>query len=88
MLDRIAKADMVYALQNGGGFGEMQQLIGAGFLPDDAQSADSTGYKYSVTVSPDKKSWSAKAVPAVYGKSGKLTFTVSHRVGEPERAKR
>jgi hypothetical protein len=76
MLDRISKAEMVYALQNGGMFGEMQQLVGAGFLPADAQTADSTGYKYSVDISGDKKSWSAKAVPAVYGKTGKLTFSV------------
>ena len=76
MLDRVSKAEMVYALQNGGMFGEMHQLVSAGLLPDDAQTADSTGYKYSVTVSDDKKSWSAKAVPAIYGKTGKLTFSV------------
>jgi hypothetical protein len=76
MLDRISKAEMVYALQNNSLYGEMPQLVAAGYLPDDAQSADSTGYKYSVTLSADKKSYSAKAEPAVYGKSGKLTFSV------------
>ena len=76
MLDRIAKAEMVYALQNGNTYGEIPQLVAAGFLPDDAQSTASTGYKYGVTVSADKKSWSAKAIPAVYGKTGKLTFSV------------
>jgi hypothetical protein len=76
MLDRISKAEMVYALQNSGMFGEMPQLVSAGLLPDDAQTADSTGYKYSVNLSADKKSWSAKAAPAIYGKTGKLTFSV------------
>src|SRR3954453_1434426 len=55
MLDRISKAEMVYALQNGSLYGEMKQLVDAGFLPEDAQTADSTGYKYSVQLSADKK---------------------------------
>jgi hypothetical protein len=76
MLNRISKAEMVYALQNNNSYGEMPQLVAAGFLPDDAQSTDSTGYKYSVSVAADKKSYSAKAEPAVYGKTGKLTFSV------------
>ena len=77
MLDRISKAEMVYALQNSGAYGEMPQLVAAGLLPEDAQTADSTGYKYSVSLAPDKKSYSTKAEPAVYGKTGKLTFTVT-----------
>lgn len=76
MLDRISKAEMVYALQNSGSYGEIPQLVGAGFLPDDAETSASTGYKYSVAIAPDKRSYSAKAEPAVYGKTGKLTFTV------------
>jgi hypothetical protein len=76
MLDRISKAEMVYALQNGNSYGEIPQLVIAGFLPDDAETADSTGYKYSVSIAGDKKSYSAKAEPAVYGRTGKLTFTV------------
>ena len=76
MLDRISKAEMVYALQNGNTYGEIPQLVGAGFLPDDAESSASTGYKYSVKISDDKKSYSAKAEPAIYGKTGKLTFKV------------
>jgi hypothetical protein len=76
MLDRISKAEMVYALQNGNSYGEMKQLVAAGFLPDDAQSSDSTGYKYSVELAADRQSYKAVASPAEYGKTGKLTFTV------------
>lgn len=76
MLDRITKAEMVYALQNGNSYGEMKQLISAGFLPEDAETSDSTGYKYSVELAADKQSYKAIAVPAEYGKTGKLTFTV------------
>jgi hypothetical protein len=76
MLDRISKAQMVYSLQNSNLYGEIGQLVTAGFLPSDALSADSTGYKYSVKLSVDKKTYSAKAEPAEYGKTGRLTFMV------------
>lgn len=83
MLDRIAKAQMVYATQNGGSFGEMQQLIDAGLLPEDVKSSDSTGYGYSIKLSADKKNYSATAAPAVYGKTGKLTFEVQLKGSTP-----
>ena len=76
MLDRISKAEMVYALQNGNSYGDMKQIIAAGYMPEDATSSDSTGYKYTIELAPDKQSYKAKAEPAVYGKTGKLTFTV------------
>ena len=76
MLDRIAKAQMVYAPQNGGNYGEIPELIGAGLLPDDVRSSASTGYLYNLKLSPDKKNYTATAAPAAYGKTGKLTFTV------------
>lgn len=76
MLDRISKAQMVYALQNGSLYGEISQLIAAGFLPDDVLTSDSTGYNYSVKLSTDRKDYSTTATPAVYGKTGKLTFLV------------
>ncbi|HSK73789.1 MAG TPA: hypothetical protein VK892_18975 [Pyrinomonadaceae bacterium] len=74
MIERIAKAQMVYAVQNGGLYGEMKALIESGFLPADAQTSASTGYNYSILLSPDKKKYSVTAEPAVYGKTGKLSF--------------
>lgn len=74
MLSRISKAQMIYALQNKGLYGEMPALINSGFLPEDSQTADSTGYNYKVVVSSDKKKYFATAEPAVYGKTGKLSF--------------
>jgi hypothetical protein len=76
MLDRISKAQMVYSLQNGGLFAEIPDLIKAGLLPEDVMSPDSTGYRYSVKLAADKKKYSASAVPAEYGKTGKLSFSV------------
>lgn len=74
MLGRISKAEMVYALQNNGFYADIPTLIEKGFLPADASSADSTGYKYTVSLGADKKNYSAEATPAVYGKTGKLSF--------------
>ena len=84
MLDRIAKAQMAYAAQNQGTYGDMAALIAAGFVPDDIRTSETTGYNYSLTVSPDKKSYSAAAMPAVYGKSGKRSFNVElDGLGQP-----
>jgi hypothetical protein len=57
-------------------YGDIDALINAGFLPADVRSSESTGYVYGVSVSSDRKSYSASATPAVYGKTGKLTFSV------------
>ncbi|HEX8639254.1 MAG TPA: hypothetical protein VF692_14385 [Pyrinomonadaceae bacterium] len=74
MLDRIAKAEMVFAVQNGGVYAEIPQLVEKGLLPADALSADTTGYNYSVSLGADRKTYVAAATPAVYGKTGKLSF--------------
>jgi len=74
MMERISKAEMVYALQNGGVYGEMAALIEKGFLPEDALTADSTGYNYKISLSSDRQKYYATAEPAVFGKTGKLSF--------------
>ncbi|MGI8493720.1 MAG: hypothetical protein ACR2L1_00195 [Pyrinomonadaceae bacterium] len=74
MMERIAKAQMVYAMQNGGAYGDIPALIAQNFLPDDIQNAQSTGYHYAMSLSSDKKKYSAAAEPAAYGKTGKLSY--------------
>lgn len=74
MLDRVARAQLAYSAMNGGSFGTIDQLVGAGALPDDIRTSESTGYNYSITLSADKQVWSANATPAAYGKTGKLSF--------------
>ena len=76
MLDRIARAQLAHSVQNGGNFGEINSLVGAGLLPEDVKTAESTGYNYSVTLSGDKKVYTASAIPAEYGKSGRLSFVL------------
>jgi hypothetical protein len=76
MLDRLAKAEMVAAAQNSGQFSNVDSLVTAGLLPADIETSASTGYNYGVNVAPDKRSYSATAFPAEYGKTGKLSFLV------------
>lgn len=74
MLERVNKAQLIYSMQNGGLFGDARALITKGFLPQDFLTADSTGYNYQIQTSADRKKYSATATPAVYGKTGKLSF--------------
>ena len=74
MLDRIAKAQMVYSIQNKGEYAEFQKLIQDGLLPSDVLSSESTGYSYRLSLSPDRKRYSVSANPAVYAKTGKMSY--------------
>lgn len=74
MLERVNKAQMVYATQTGGLYGDTAALIDKGFLPRDILTADTTGYNYQIQLSGDKKKYTASATPAVYGKTGKLSY--------------
>jgi hypothetical protein len=76
MLDRVAKAEMAFAATNQGLYGDMNALINAQFLPEDIRTSESTGYVYAVNLSTDRKKYFATAVPAVYGKTGRLSFKV------------
>lgn len=74
MMTRISLAQVVYSQQRNGQFGNLTELIGAGLVPKDIEGTESTGYRFRVNVSADRKSWSAAAEPAQYGRSGKLSF--------------
>jgi len=76
MLERIAKSQAVYSLRSEGAFADMQTLIAQGLLASDVQTSESTGYRYTISLSADKKKYFATAEPAVYGKTGKLSFLI------------
>lgn len=78
MLGSISKAQMVYALQNGGAFADFKTLIEQGLLGEDVLSSESTGYNYSMQISGDKKRYYVNATPAVYGKTGKISFLMDY----------
>ena len=74
MLTRISLAQVIHAQQRGGIFGDLPGLISAGLVPKDIETTESTGYRFRIMLSPDRKSWSAAAEPAEYGRTGKLSF--------------
>lgn len=74
MLNRIAKAQMIFAAQNKGIYGALPDLVEKKLLPDDARTPQTTGYIYQIELSADKTKYAAFATPAVYDKTGKLSF--------------
>ena len=74
MLERVNKAQMIYAMKNGGLYADARVLIDLGFLPADILTTETTGYNYQIQLSSEKKKYTAIATPAVYGKTGKLSF--------------
>ena len=74
MLERISKAQLAHSLQNGGIFTDMATLVASGLLPEDITTSESTGYNYAIELLPSKIKYTATATPAVYGKSGKMSY--------------
>lgn len=74
MMRRITTAQVVYAAQNGGRFGDLDALVRAALVPQDILGTDSTGYRFQVRVSRDGRSFAATAEPAAYNRTGRLSF--------------
>ena len=74
MMTRITLAQVAYSQGHNGQFGNLAELITAGFIPKDIEGVESTGYRFQVVRPADAKSWYATAEPAVYGRTGRLSF--------------
>jgi hypothetical protein len=74
LLTRITLAQVVYSQQHNGQYANLADLITAGLVPKDLESAETTGYSFHVVRATDGKSWYATAEPAQYGRTGKLSF--------------
>jgi hypothetical protein len=81
MLQRISLAEIAYSAQHGGVFADLPTLIAAGLVPKDIESTESTGYRFHITVAADKKSYTAGAEPARYGRTGRLSFYLDTKTG-------
>lgn len=77
MLERISKAQMAFAAANKGRYAEIGELVRDELLAKDVTTSESTGYNYSVNVFDNGRKYSATATPAVYGKTGRLTFSIT-----------
>lgn len=74
MLTRITLAQVAYSQGHNGLYGNMAELITAGFIPKDLEGIESTGYRFQIIRATDGKSWYATAEPAQYGHTGRLSF--------------
>lgn len=74
MMRRITTAQVVYAAQNGGRFGDLAALVRAALVPQDILATDSTGYRFQIKLGADAKTYAATAEPAAYGRTGRLSF--------------
>ena len=74
MLQKISVAELIYAQQHGGQYGDLPALIGAGLIPKDIEGTESTGYRFRVNLGKEAKAFTANAEPAEYGRTGRLSF--------------
>ncbi|MBC7929274.1 MAG: hypothetical protein H7Z38_01805 [Rubrivivax sp.] len=74
MLKRIQAAQIAYAMQNSGTFGDLGALVRAGYVPQDILGTETTGYSFAVTPGAPGKGYLARAEPARYGRTGRLSF--------------
>jgi hypothetical protein len=74
MLRRIQAAQLAYALTNSGSYGDLSALVRAGYVPQDILGTETTGYHFAVNLSSDAKSFTARAEPERYGRTGRLSF--------------
>jgi hypothetical protein len=74
MLTRITVAQVAYSQQRNGLYGNLHELVSAGYVPKDIEGTETTGYRFKIVRSADGKSWYATAEPAQYGRTGKLSF--------------
>jgi hypothetical protein len=74
MMRRITTAQVVYAAQNGGRFGDLAALVRAALVPQDILGTETTGYRFQIKLGPDAKTYAATAEPAAYGRTGRLSF--------------
>lgn len=79
MLQRIGVAQLVYSQKHNGMFADLFTLIADGLVPKDIETTDSTGYRYRIVLSDNKRSYSVYAEPDRYGRTGKLSFYMDQR---------
>ncbi|HEX8183553.1 MAG TPA: hypothetical protein VF747_02340 [Blastocatellia bacterium] len=74
MLSRIIDAELIYSKRFEGKNASMQELIRLNGVPADLEGGESGGYRFTLTLSGDAKSFAAAASPIAYGKTGRLSF--------------
>jgi len=74
LLRRLLVVQLAYSQQHQGLFADLPTLIKVGLMPKDIEGTDTTGYRFQINLAKDAKTYVALAVPAAYGRTGRLSF--------------
>lgn len=74
LLRKIQLAELAYGSQHANAYADLPTLIKASLVPQDLESTESTGYRFSIKLSKDAKSYAVYAEPARYNRTGRLSF--------------
>lgn len=74
IMQRITVAQLLYSSQHGGAFADLATLVGAGLMPQDILTPDTTGYRFHVNVTDKGRGYAAGAEPLRYGRTGRLSY--------------
>jgi hypothetical protein len=70
---KIVGAEMIYS-QKFQSYASMEELIKLSGVPKEIQDAATLGYRITLTLGADRKTYYAQATPVAYAKTGKLSF--------------
>lgn len=73
-LEQIAKAQVVYSMQNNGEAADLATLVAAKLVDSDLTNSSSQGYAFSLTLSENKRRYTVTATPVEYGRSGRQSY--------------
>lgn len=71
---QIANAEIAFFAKAGGVYADMQALASENLVPQELLTGQSLGYRFQLTVSPDRQSYSVSAEPISYNRTGRLSF--------------
>jgi hypothetical protein len=79
VLLKIANVEAIYAAQNAGRYADLASLTASESgmrlgLREDTETLPTLGYRLTLTLTPDGKSYKVNAEPLHYGRSGRLSF--------------
>ena len=74
MLQRIVGAEVIYSGKFEGRHATLQELIRLNGVPQDIEDGQTSGYRFTLAITDNEKSFFATASPTAYGKTGRLSF--------------
>jgi hypothetical protein len=74
IISHIFGAEIIYSQKFNGQYLNLVELVNMQAVSKDVEDGEANGYKFTMTVGSDKKSFTLTAVPDMYGKTGKLSF--------------